>query len=80
VLFFLRNVLFGSFSSYVLALAPKFCTKNARVNLDEIDTSILALKSRKAIWGLVFVILVLCSTLNVKSKVFFIIYLKLFLG
>jgi hypothetical protein len=31
------NVLFGSFSNYVLALAPKFHTKNARVNVDEID-------------------------------------------
>ncbi len=30
---FCTNVLFGSFS----ALAPKFCTKNARVNVDEID-------------------------------------------
>jgi len=29
---------FGSFSSYVSALAPKFHTKNARVNIDEIDT------------------------------------------
>ncbi len=35
--FFHTNVLFGSFSSYVLALAPKFRTKNARVNVDEID-------------------------------------------
>ena len=36
--FFRTNVLFGSFSNYVLALAPKFRTKNARVNVDEIDT------------------------------------------
>ncbi len=35
--FFRTNVLFGSFSSYILALAPKFCTKNALVNVDEID-------------------------------------------
>ncbi len=35
--FFCTNVLFGSFSNYVLALAPKFRTKNARVNVDEID-------------------------------------------
>jgi len=35
--FFCTNVLFGTFSSYVLALAPKFRTKNARVNVDEID-------------------------------------------
>ncbi len=35
--FFCTNVLFGSFSSYVLALAPKFRTKNACVNVDEID-------------------------------------------
>jgi len=35
---FCTNVLFGSFSSYVSALAPKFRTKNARVNVDEIDT------------------------------------------
>jgi hypothetical protein len=31
------NVLFGSFSNYVLALAPKFRTKNTGVNVDEID-------------------------------------------
>ncbi len=37
--FFRTNVLFGSFSNYVLALAPKFRTKNARVNVDEIDYS-----------------------------------------
>jgi len=36
--FFGMNVLFGSFSSYVSALAPKFSTKNAHVNVDEIDT------------------------------------------
>ncbi len=35
--FFRTIVLFGSFSSYILALAPKFRTKNARVNVDEID-------------------------------------------
>jgi hypothetical protein len=35
--FFRTNVLFGSFSSYVLALAPKFRMKNAHVNVDEID-------------------------------------------
>ncbi len=35
--FFRTNVLFGSFSNYVLALAPKFRTKNVRVNVDEID-------------------------------------------
>ncbi len=35
--FFRTNVLFGSFSNYVLALVPKFRTKNARVNVDEID-------------------------------------------
>ncbi len=34
---FCTNVLFVAFSRYVLALAPKFCTKNARVNVDEID-------------------------------------------
>ncbi len=28
-----------AFSRYVSALAPKFCTKNARVNVDEIDGS-----------------------------------------
>jgi len=27
----------AAFSSYILALAPKFCTKNAGVNIDEID-------------------------------------------
>jgi len=26
------------FAGYISALAPKFCTKNARVNVDEIDT------------------------------------------
>ncbi len=36
--FFCTNILFGSFSSYVLSLAPKFRTKNVRVNVDEIDT------------------------------------------
>ncbi len=35
--FFCTNVLFGSFSSYILVLAPKFRTKDARVNVDEID-------------------------------------------
>jgi hypothetical protein len=39
--FFCTNVLFGSFSSYVLALAPKFRTKNVRVNVDEIDGRIV---------------------------------------
>jgi len=34
VRFFCTNVLF---SSYVLALVPKFRTKKARVNVDEID-------------------------------------------
>ncbi len=34
---FVRKLRFGSFSSYILALAPKFCTKDARVNVDEID-------------------------------------------
>jgi hypothetical protein len=29
---------FGSFSSYVLALAPKFRMKKTRENVDEIDT------------------------------------------
>ncbi len=36
--FFCTNVLFVTFSTYVLALTPKFRTKNARVNVDEIDT------------------------------------------
>ncbi len=35
--FFCMKVLFGSFSSYILALAPKFRMKNARVNVDEIE-------------------------------------------
>jgi hypothetical protein len=35
--FFCSNVLFGIFSSYVLALAPKFRTKNVHINVDEID-------------------------------------------
>jgi len=34
---FRMNVVSAAFSSYVLALVPKFCTKNARVNVDEID-------------------------------------------
>ncbi len=38
IIVFCTNVLFGIFSSYVLALSPKFCTKNARVNVDEIET------------------------------------------
>ncbi len=36
--FFVQKLRFGSFSSYVSALAPKFRTINARVNVDEIDT------------------------------------------
>jgi hypothetical protein len=36
--FFVQKLHFGSFSSYILALAPKFCAKNACVNVDEIDT------------------------------------------
>jgi len=35
--FFVRKLRFGSFSSYVLALAPKFCTKITCKNVDEID-------------------------------------------
>jgi len=35
--FFVRKSFLAAFSSYVLALAPKFCTKNTRVNVDEID-------------------------------------------
>jgi len=35
---FCTNVVSAAFSSYVPALAPQFCTKNARVNVDEIDT------------------------------------------
>ncbi len=38
---FRTNVISASFSSYVSALAPKFCTKNVRVNVDEIDTRAL---------------------------------------
>jgi len=36
--FFVRKLRFGSFSSYVLTLAPKFRTKKTRKNVDEIDT------------------------------------------
>jgi len=43
--FLYETSFFGSFSSYVSALAPKFCTKNARVNVDEIDTRELFLSS-----------------------------------
>jgi len=32
------NVVSEAFSSYIPALASKFCVKNARVNIDEIDT------------------------------------------
>jgi len=35
--FFHTNVFLGAFSSYILALVPNFRTKNARVNVDEID-------------------------------------------
>ncbi len=35
--FFVQKLSFGSFSSYVLALAPKFRTKRMRENVDEID-------------------------------------------
>jgi hypothetical protein len=38
---FRTNVVLAAFSSYVLALASKFRTKNARVNDDEIDTCCL---------------------------------------
>jgi len=34
----------AAFSSYVLALAPKFHMKSARVNVDEIDTRIQSSK------------------------------------
>ncbi len=36
--FFVQKLCFGSFSSYVLALAPKFCLKKTLENVDEIDT------------------------------------------
>jgi len=49
---FFTNVLFGSFSRYVSALAPKFCSKNARVNVDEIETYILSLPSELVVLGL----------------------------
>ncbi len=35
---FCTNIVSAAFSSYVPALAPKFRMKNARVNIDEIDT------------------------------------------
>jgi len=35
---FCTNVVSADFSSYVSALAPKFCTENARVNVDEIES------------------------------------------
>jgi hypothetical protein len=34
---FSYNIVLPAFSSYVLALMPKFRTKNTRVNVDEID-------------------------------------------
>jgi hypothetical protein len=36
--FFVQKLRFGSFSSYVLPFAKKFSMKNARINVDEIDT------------------------------------------
>ncbi len=45
--FFVQKLRFGSFSSYILALAPKFRTKKTRENVDEIDTC--APKRRKKI-------------------------------
>ncbi len=36
--FFVQTSFWASFPSYVSALAPKFCTKTARKNIDEIDT------------------------------------------
>jgi len=43
--FFVQKSFLAAFSSCVLALAPKFCTKNARVNVDEIDGSNQDLKT-----------------------------------
>jgi hypothetical protein len=40
--FFVRKSFLAAFSSYVLALAPKFHMKNACVYIDEIDTSMAA--------------------------------------
>jgi len=36
--FFIRMSFLAAFFKFVSALAPKFCMKNARVNVDEIDT------------------------------------------
>jgi len=39
-LFSYQSPFLAAFPSYILALVPKFCTKNACVNVDEIETSI----------------------------------------
>ncbi len=38
MIFSYESLFLADFSSYVLALAPKFCTNNVRVNIDEIVT------------------------------------------
>jgi len=37
--FFVQTSFLAAFSRYVSALAPKFGTKNARINVDEIDAT-----------------------------------------
>jgi len=37
----------AAFSRYISALAPKFCTKNARIKVDEIDG-----RKKRKIFGL----------------------------
>jgi hypothetical protein len=41
--FFVQASFWATFSSYVSALAPTFCAKNVRVNVDEIDSKSLIL-------------------------------------
>ncbi len=45
--FFVRMSFLAAFSSYISALAPKFCTKNAGVNVDKIDTRVTSRKGWK---------------------------------
>jgi hypothetical protein len=45
------SVVSAAFSSYVPALASKFRTKNALVNVDEIDTCTMSLRQEMLLQG-----------------------------
>jgi len=48
--FFVQTSFWAAFSRYVSALVPKFCTKNACVNVDEIDGSFFCSDSKNVFW------------------------------